>query len=177
MKTISSPNIQLEVLYVQQQGCLLRQRTVYYHFFSSLFCTHHFPYVMLNNWDKRAFLQHCMTRQHPCVLPRPHMPASTACVFFLAFSLISRSLLSYASSLLPLLNFSYWRMETSCALRKVPLKNCQLCFTPLFLRTVPQEISSSNSLNNWNFTLLEFRMLTLLFARPVFLEITNSTRS
>lgn len=65
MKTISSPNIQLEVLYVLQQGCLLRQRTVYYHFFSSLFCTHHFPYVMLNNWDKRAFLQHCMTTQHP----------------------------------------------------------------------------------------------------------------
>jgi len=36
-----------------------------------------------------------------------------------------------------------------------------------FPRAISQGISSSNSLNNWNFTLLEFRMLTLLFARPI----------
>lgn len=65
MKTINSPNIHLEVLYLQQQGCLLRHRTVYYHFFLFSFHTHHFPYVMLNSWDKCAFLQHCTTRQHP----------------------------------------------------------------------------------------------------------------
>lgn len=40
-----------------------------------------------------------------------------------------------------------------------------------------QGISCNNSLNSQNFTLLNFRILTLLFARPVFLKITNSARA
>lgn len=54
------------------------------------------------------------------------------------------------------------------------LKSCQFCCFPLSLRTVSQGISSDYYLNRWSFALLKFRVLTLLFTRPIFLDITNS---
>lgn len=63
------------------------------------------------------------------------------------------------------------RIKSSRALRKMSLKNCHLCFTPLSLRTIFQRVSIM--LNNWNFTLLKFRVLTLLFTWSIFLKIMN----
>jgi len=80
---------------------------------------------------------------------------------------------SHAFFLPSLLDFICWGMENSCA----PSRLCQHCSFPFPLRTVLRRISSSNSLNNCNFTLLKFRVLTFLFASPVFLEITDSTRA
>jgi len=45
------------------------------------------------------------------------------------------------------------------------------------LRTASEEISSNNSLNSPKFTILKFRVLTLLFSRPTFLKTTNPTRA
>lgn len=67
-------------------------------------------------------------------------------------------------------------MESSCACRKLSLQSFQLCSVPMPLRRVSQEIPSSSCLSSWNFSLLKFRVLTLLLARPAFLKITNSTR-
>lgn len=48
---------------------------------------------------------------------------------------------------------------------------------PLALRRASQEISSIHSLNNYWLTLLKFRVLIVLFARPVFLGFRNSARA
>ena len=85
------------------------------------------------------------------------------CLYFsLSFSLTRRSVFSHAGLLPPVLSFLCWGMESSCALRKASLNCCQFCSIPLFLRTVSQGISSNNSLNSQKFTLLKFRVLTLL---------------
>lgn len=68
-------------------------------------------------------------------------------------------------------------MESSSAVRKVSLKSCQFGFFLLSLRRVSQRISSNNSLNIWKLAILKFRLLTLIFARPIFLEIMNSTKA
>ena len=80
-----------------------------------------------------------------------------------------------AEFLLPLPAFLFWGMESSYALRKASLKSSQLCSTPLSLRTASQEISLNNSLNQAKFSLLNFRVLTPLFAMPTYLKMTNST--
>lgn len=67
--------------------------------------------------------------------------------------------------------------DSSCALRTGFLKCCQLCTIHLNLRAGSQGISSNSSLNNLKFTLLRLRVLTLLFAMPIFLETMNSTRT
>ena len=116
--------------------------------------------------------------QCPYILPSPPIPASTTYTFP-SFSSVWPAFLCPAkpvSCLLCLIFFLCWVMESSCTLRKVYLKSCQLCLTPTSLRTASQGISSNNSLKSWNFVLLKFRVLTPLFARPTFLEILNSTR-
>jgi len=72
---------------------------------------------------------------------------------FLFLSLTSRSLLSHASFLTSRRDFLCWRMESSCALRKVSLRSCQFCSICMSLRSVSQGISSCNCLNKWKFTL------------------------
>lgn len=100
---------------------------------------------------------------------------SWLCISFLFLSLRSRSLL-FKPHRFPvcLAYFLNIRMEGSCSLRKVSLKSCQLLSATLSLRTVFQGILPTNSLSSWNSTLPKFRVLTLLFARPVFLKIPNS---
>ena len=70
-----------------------------------------------------------------------------------------------------------WGMESHCALRRVSLKSCQLCSVPMPLRTVSQGIPLSSSLSSQKFALLKHRVLALLFARPTFFKITNSTKA
>lgn len=95
---------------------------------------------------------------------------------FLSLSLMRRSLTSHASYLPPPHVFLHLGTETSCALRKAYLKSWQFCSAPLFLRTAFQRASSSSSLHSLKFAFLKFRILTLLFTRPIFLKITNSTK-
>jgi len=101
------------------------------------------------------------------------------CLYFSFFplSLTSSSMLGHASFLTGFPNFLLWGMESSCASRKAFLKCCQLCFVPFSLRTVSQGILSRNSLNSLKFALLKLRVLAPLFARLMFLEITNLTRA
>lgn len=61
-------------------------------------------------------------------------------------------------------------------LRSVFLKSSQLHSIPMFLQTVPYGISSSNSLNSLKCAVLKLRILTLLFAKSMFFEITNLTQ-
>ena len=96
---------------------------------------------------------------------------------FFALSMPSRSLLSYASFLPPLPTFLFRGTESSCAFRKASLKSSQLSSTSLSLGTASQGIWANNSLNSLKFALPKFRVLTPLFARPTFLEITNLTRA
>ncbi|KAK4805578.1 hypothetical protein QYF61_009343 [Mycteria americana] len=56
------------------------------------------------------------------------------CISFLHFSLRRRSLLSHAGLLLSLPDFIQVGIGSSCALRKMSLKSCQLCSAPLSLR-------------------------------------------
>jgi len=102
------------------------------------------------------------------------------CFHFLYISLFSlslscRSLLSHADQPPPLLSFFCWGIESSCAVRRLSLKSCQLCYVPVPSRTLSQEIPPCSSLSSQNFALLKFRVLTLLFATPALLQITNST--
>ena len=99
------------------------------------------------------------------------------CISFSHLSLTNRFSFSHASFLSPLLHFKYMGMKISCVLRKVSLKSYHLCSFSLSLRTAAQGISLINSLIKQNSTFLKFRVLTLLFARPIFLKITNSTRA
>lgn len=62
-------------------------------------------------------------------------------------------------------------MESFQALRKLSLKNCQLC------SRVFQGTSSNNFISGLNFALLNFRFLTLLFARPMFFKIPELTKA
>jgi len=68
--------------------------------------------------------------------------------------------------------------ELLCSQKGI-LKSSQLCSTPLYPRsaTATQEILSNDYLKSLNLDLTNFRVLTPLFARPMFLEITNSTRA
>lgn len=112
----------------------------------------------------------------PLFLPRPYISTSTVCTFpSYLLSLTSMSFLRHASFLPSLLDFFCWVSESSYALRKEFLKSCRLCSVPVSLRTVSQGIPSSNSLNKQKWSLLQFRVLTLLFARPTFLRIMNPT--
>lgn len=83
-------------------------------------------------------------------------------------SLTSKSLLSHAVLLPPLLN---------CLCRKSSSKIYQVCSILLYLRPTSQEFSSNNSLNSKKFILLMFKFLKLFFANPTFLKITNSTHA
>lgn len=100
------------------------------------------------------------------------------CLFisFVFLNLTSRFLLSHTVFLPSLLDL-HMGMETTQVLRKVSLKFYQLCSVLLSLQTTSQEISSNNSSNSWKFPLLKFRVLSLLFVRPVFLKMTNTTRA
>ena len=92
-----------------------------------------------------------------------------------SLSLSCRSLHSHGSRLPPLLDSFCWGIESHCALRRVSLKSCQLCSAPMPLWTVSQGIPLSSSLSSWKFALLKHKVLALLFARPTFFKITNST--
>lgn len=108
-----------------------------------------------------------------------HVPSTgfhCLCISFLSLSLISRSLISHVSYLSSLLVFLHIGRETSFALRKASLKSCQFCFALLSLRTAFHGTSSSNFLHSLKFAFLKFRILTLLFTRPIFLKITKSAR-
>lgn len=74
--------------------------------------------------------------------------------------LTSRSSLSHLSFLSLLSDFFCWEIESSYAPRKVSLKCCQLYSVLFSQRTVFQGISSSNSLQILEFSLLKFRLLT-----------------
>lgn len=58
----------------------------------------------------------------------------------------------------------------------VSFKSWKLYSVPVSLRTVSQGIPFSNSLSSWKLTLLKFRVLTLLIARPIFLNFINTIR-
>jgi len=60
------------------------------------------------------------------------------CIFFLLFSLSSRSQFRHASLLPFFPDFWYLEMESFCELRKASLKICQLYSSPLSLRAVSQ---------------------------------------
>lgn len=90
--------------------------------------------------------------------------------------LTSRFLVSHTGFLPPLFDFLYMGMETTWALRKLSLKFYHLYFVLLSLKTAFHVISSNNFSNSWKFPLLNFRVLSLFFVRPLFLEITNTTR-
>ena len=62
-------------------------------------------------------------------------------------------------------------MESSCALRKASLKICQLCSTPLSLKTVSQ----GGLLKSWKLTFLKFSILMLLLVCSISLDSVNST--
>ncbi len=53
-----------------------------------------------------------------------------------------------------------------------PILGRLLCSVPSSLRTVSWRLSFTNSLNS-----LKFRVLTVFFARSMFLEVTNSTKA
>jgi len=65
--------------------------------------------------------------------------------------------------------------EFLCSQKGV-LKELTVLFCPMPLRTVSQEIPSSSYLRSWKSALLKFRVLTLVFARLAFLQITNSSQ-
>lgn len=119
-----------------------------------------------------------LSEPYPCTLylSRPHVSASSGCAFLSYSSVWGADPCSSDHSGFPyaLLDFLNIRMEGSCALWKVSLKSCQLLSATLSLRTVFQGILPTNSLSGWNSTLPKFRVLALLFARPVFLENPNS---
>lgn len=73
------------------------------------------------------------------------------------------------------LDFFCWDIENSSALRKVSLKTCQLCSISLSLRIFSQGISSNDSLYSQTSALLKFKVLSQLFPRFIFFEITNSS--
>ena len=105
-----------------------------------------------------------------------------SCFHFLYISLFSlslscRSLHRHNGHLPPLLKFFSWGMENHCALRRVSLKSCQFCSVPMPSWTVSQGIPLSSSLSSRKFALLKHRVLALLFARPGFFKITNSTKA
>ena len=112
----------------------------------------------------------------PVFLPG-HTTVFPPSIHFPLFSLSCRSLHSHNGRLPFLLDCFCWGMESRCALRRVSLKSCQLCSVPVPLRTVSQGIPLSSSLSSWMFALLKHRVLALLFARPTFFKITNSTLS
>lgn len=97
------------------------------------------------------------------------------CISFLLITLRSWSLLIHASFQAVLLHILHNRMQISYAVREVSLNNWYFWSAPLPLRTVSQGISSINSLNSWNFTLLKFRALTV-FARHMFFKTESKNR-
>ncbi|KAK4810863.1 hypothetical protein QYF61_008835 [Mycteria americana] len=96
----------------------------------------------------------------------------------LCSSLLLFSLTSIHAGLFPSLpDFLHLGIKSSCALWKASLKICQLCSTPLSLRTVSQGVPLTNSLKSWKFAFLKFRVLTILFACPISLRTANSTNA
>jgi len=79
--------------------------------------------------------------------------------------------------LFPLLDISAEGGRALALAEGCPLKTCQLCSVPMHLMTFFQEISLISSLSRWNFALLKLRVLTLLFVKPAFLQITKSRRA
>jgi len=119
--------------------------------------------------DEQTSLQSFSSAVHPCFC--------CLCISFLSLSLTSKPLLNHAGFLPPLTGFWNMEMESSFDLRRMSLKSCQLYFTLLSIKAAFRGIPSNNSLSSWKFTLLRFRVVTLLFARPVAFKITDSTRA
>ena len=71
------------------------------------------------------------------------------CNFFLPSSSTSRSWFSHTGLLPSFPDFLHLGMESCYALRKASLKICQLCSSPLCLRTDSQGILLTNSLKSW----------------------------
>ncbi|KAK4824409.1 hypothetical protein QYF61_014720 [Mycteria americana] len=95
------------------------------------------------------------------------------CISFSPFSLTSGSRLSHAGFLPSFPDFLCQGIESFCTLWKASLKICQLCSAPLSLRAVSQGVLLTNSLNSWNFAVLKFKVLTLLFTRSISLRTAN----
>ena len=113
----------------------------------------------------------------PMNLQNPFLLPFTSLAKFSSLGFSCRSLHSHDNHLPPLLNFFCWGTENHCTLKRVSLKSCQLCSVPTLLRTVSQGIPLSSSLSSRKFALLKHRVLALLFARPAFFKIRNSTRT
>lgn len=68
-------------------------------------------------------------------------PSKCPCFHCLCISLLpSRSQFSHASLLPSFIGFLPLRIQSSCAIRNPTLKICQLCSSPLSLKTVPQGV-------------------------------------
>ena len=121
-------------------------------------CTHRIPSCYFSHplprsgapalWLSWSHL--CISGWHSC-----SSQAACPCFYcpdlsFFSLSLTSKSLLSHAGFLLPLLDFLHWGMKSLCALRKISLNYCQLCSVPL-----------------------KRRVLSLFFVRPIFLGIAT----
>lgn len=106
-------------------------------------------------------------------LPRRLVSTSTS-FSFLPFSLTRRPWLNHTSLLSSFLNFVHMNIKSSCIPWKTSLSVCQLCSAPLSQKVVSQRVLLTDSLNNWNYTFVKFRMLTLLFTWCISLRTKNS---
>jgi len=79
-------------------------------------------------------------------------------LLLLPVHILFRFLPIHASFLPPLLVFQYDEILSSRVSRKATLNGCHLCSDPLSLTTASVGKSSSNSLNRWNFPLLNLRV-------------------
>ena len=84
------------------------------------------------------------------------------CILFLLSSLTSRSQFRHACLLPSFPDFLHQEMENSCALKKASLKACQICSTPLSLRTDSQEVLWTKLLKSWHLAFLKLSFLILL---------------
>lgn len=82
----------------------------------------------------------------------------------------------FSGLLLPLTDFLYAGVESSCTIRIMSQNISQLSFTPLSLKTVSQRMACTSDVNIQKSAFLMFVFLTLLFTCPVPLKIENSTR-
>lgn len=129
-------------------------------------------FIFLSKFSSNSALAFLILSVHICAMSLYFFPGYMFLVplpmkFFLTCYFDQETLLRHAG-LLPsfpdLLNLG---TENSCALRKLPLKSCQLCSTSLSVRAISQSVLSTNSLNNLKFILIKFRVLNLLFIWPI----------
>lgn len=99
------------------------------------------------------------------------------CISFLHFSLTRKSLLSHAGLQPSLPNFLPGEIESFRYLGKISLNSHHFYSSSLSPRAVFQGGLSTNSLNNWKFALLTFRVLAWVFTWPISLKIVSSTRA